>query len=39
LQAGDVIYTGTPEGVGAIHLGDVLRLTWSPYIEQEFVLA
>lgn len=39
LQVGDVIYTGTPEGVGPIHSGDVLRLTWSPYIEQEFVVA
>ena len=39
LQVGDLIYTGTPEGVGAIHSGNVLRLTWSPYIEQEFVVA
>ena len=39
LQAGDLIYTGTPEGVGAIHSGDVLRLTWPQHIEQEFVVA
>ena len=39
LQAGDLIYTGTPEGVGAIHSGDVLQLAWPPYIAQEFVVA
>lgn len=25
LQAGDLIYTGTPEGVGPVHVGDQLR--------------
>ena len=25
LQAGDLIYTGTPEGVGAVQIGDVLQ--------------
>ena len=25
LQAGDLIYTGTPEGVGAVVRGDVLE--------------
>lgn len=39
LQAGDLIYTGTPEGVGPIHSGDTLRLAWLPNIEQEFVVA
>jgi fumarylpyruvate hydrolase len=24
LQPGDLIYTGTPEGVGAVHTGDVI---------------
>ena len=26
LRAGDVIFTGTPEGVGQLHAGDVLQL-------------
>ena len=25
LKTGDLIYTGTPEGVGAVHIGDVLE--------------
>lgn len=28
LLPGDVLYTGTPAGVGKIHPGDVLRLEW-----------
>ena len=27
LQAGDLIFTGTPQGVGALHDGDVIELT------------
>ncbi|WP_410497827.1 fumarylacetoacetate hydrolase family protein [Chitinibacter sp. S2-10] len=29
LQSGDLIYTGTPEGVGAIVAGDLLELEWA----------
>jgi 2-keto-4-pentenoate hydratase/2-oxohepta-3-ene-1,7-dioic acid hydratase in catechol pathway len=25
LKTGDLIYTGTPEGVSAVHIGDVLE--------------
>lgn len=28
LGAGDIIYTGTPEGVGPVHQGDRLELIW-----------
>ncbi|NOU86848.1 FAA hydrolase family protein [Paenibacillus sp. LMG 31460] len=28
LGAGDIIYTGTPEGVGPVHHGDRLELLW-----------
>jgi 2-keto-4-pentenoate hydratase/2-oxohepta-3-ene-1,7-dioic acid hydratase in catechol pathway len=27
LYPGDILYTGTPEGVGAVKPGDVMRLT------------
>ena len=26
LEAGDCVFTGTPQGVGAVHVGDVLEL-------------
>ncbi|AZN37881.1 fumarylacetoacetate hydrolase family protein [Iodobacter ciconiae] len=39
LQAGDLIYTGTPEGVGQLHSGDQLRLTLGDLIEEKFVVA
>ncbi|WP_456275806.1 fumarylacetoacetate hydrolase family protein [Bacillus sp. AK128] len=29
LQKGDIIYTGTPEGVGPIQNGDTLQLLWN----------
>ena len=29
LDAGDIIYTGTPEGVGEVHDGDEIHLTWN----------
>lgn len=28
LRKGDIIFTGTPAGVGAIHSGDIARLCW-----------
>nr|WP_314899641.1 fumarylacetoacetate hydrolase family protein [uncultured Deefgea sp.] len=36
LQAGDLIYTGTPEGVGQIQRGDHLQLTWPGRVEESF---
>ncbi|MBM5572294.1 MULTISPECIES: fumarylacetoacetate hydrolase family protein [Deefgea] len=38
LQPGDLIYTGTPEGVGQIQRGDELLLTWPGQIETTFVV-
>lgn len=34
LEAGDYIFTGTPQGVGEVHVGDVLEL----FLEEERVL-
>lgn len=31
LCEGDLIYTGTPAGVGAIHPGDIAQLSWGKY--------
>lgn len=39
LQAGDIIYTGTPAGVAAIESGDVLELIWSEKIAVKFLVA
>jgi 2-keto-4-pentenoate hydratase/2-oxohepta-3-ene-1,7-dioic acid hydratase in catechol pathway len=36
LQAGDLIYTGTPEGVGALQAGDVLHLQCPGIVDAEF---
>lgn len=36
LQAGDLIYTGTPEGVGTLQAGDALRLQLLGLIDAEF---
>ena len=36
LQAGDVIYTGTPAGVGPLQVGDIVRLDWHGHIQAEF---
>ncbi|GBL03437.1 fumarylacetoacetate hydrolase family protein [Glaciecola sp. KUL10] len=33
LEAGDVVLTGTPKGVGPLHVGDVIKATLSGYIE------
>lgn len=38
LQAGDLIYTGTPEGVGQIQRGDHLLLTWPGQVEESFAV-
>lgn len=39
LQAGDIIYTGTPSGVAAIKCGDELDLVWPEKIEAKFRVA
>ncbi|WP_293932742.1 fumarylacetoacetate hydrolase family protein [Iodobacter sp.] len=39
LQVGDLIYTGTPEGVGQIQSGDRLRLSLGELIDETFVVA
>lgn len=36
LQAGDLIFTGTPSGVGAIQSGDKLQLNWHHVIQAFF---
>ena len=35
LQSGDLIYTGTPAGVGPVQIGDVL----DGYIEKQHMLS
>jgi 2-keto-4-pentenoate hydratase/2-oxohepta-3-ene-1,7-dioic acid hydratase in catechol pathway len=39
LQAGDLIYTGTPEGVGPLHAGDRLLLDLAGQLKAEFKVA
>lgn len=39
LRAGDLIFTGTPEGVGALHSGDTLHLDLNGIIQAEFKIA
>ena len=39
LQAGDIIYTGTPAGVAAIKSGDELELIWTDKIDVKFKVA
>ncbi|MCE2681072.1 MAG: fumarylacetoacetate hydrolase family protein [Burkholderiales bacterium] len=39
LQAGDLIYTGTPEGVAALHSGDHLVLSLQDVLHAEFSVA
>jgi 2-keto-4-pentenoate hydratase/2-oxohepta-3-ene-1,7-dioic acid hydratase in catechol pathway len=36
LQEGDLIFTGTPEGVGALKNGDQVRLVLPGLIDTEF---
>lgn len=38
LQPGDLIYTGTPEGVGPIVAGDVLTLNWPGLVQESFAV-
>ena len=33
LQEGDLVFTGTPQGVGEVHVGDVLEL----FLEEEYM--
>ncbi|XZG71384.1 fumarylacetoacetate hydrolase family protein [Chitinibacteraceae bacterium HSL-7] len=39
LKTGDLIYTGTPAGVGPIHSGETLRLVLDDLIDQTFMVA
>ncbi|KPC77250.1 fumarylacetoacetate hydrolase [Thermoactinomyces vulgaris] len=39
LGAGDIIYTGTPAGVGEVHAGDRLQLLWGEDVLGECVIA
>jgi 2-keto-4-pentenoate hydratase/2-oxohepta-3-ene-1,7-dioic acid hydratase in catechol pathway len=38
LKKGDIIYTGTPEGVGAIHNEDEFRLVWGEEEKGRFIV-
>jgi 2-keto-4-pentenoate hydratase/2-oxohepta-3-ene-1,7-dioic acid hydratase in catechol pathway len=38
LEEGDIIFTGTPEGVAAIHSGDLIRIGLDNQIETEFIV-
>lgn len=38
LQTGDLIYTGTPEGVGPLLAGDHLQLIWPDVLQESFVV-
>ncbi len=38
LSAGDLIYTGTPEGVGQLAAGDRLNLTLKDFISTDFLI-
>lgn len=39
LQAGDLVFTGTPEGVGALSAGDVLELDLAGLVSARFEIA
>jgi 2-keto-4-pentenoate hydratase/2-oxohepta-3-ene-1,7-dioic acid hydratase in catechol pathway len=39
LTAGDLIYTGTPEGVAALHAGDVLHLQLDGVVSADWTVA
>ncbi|MBP6345927.1 fumarylacetoacetate hydrolase family protein [Neisseriaceae bacterium CLB008] len=39
LQKGDLIYTGTPAGVGEVHPGDIMSLDLHGHIQAEFKVA
>lgn len=38
LREGDIIYTGTPEGVGSIHQGETYELKWGEDVKGSFVV-
>lgn len=38
LDSGDIIYTGTPSGVGEVHTGDTFKLKLEGYFEQTFTI-
>ncbi len=38
LQTGDLIYTGTPEGVGPLVAGDYLELNWPGVLQESFIV-
>lgn len=38
LQAGDLIFTGTPEGVGPLSAGDFVKLNLTPFINSTFTV-
>jgi len=39
LSAGDIIFTGTPKGVGQLYPGDVLSLTFQEFVSVKFCVA
>lgn len=39
LSAGDIIYTGTPAGVAAIHPGDILEMNLHGFLKAQFKVA
>lgn len=39
LRAGDIIFTGTPAGVGELHSGDILHLSLENLVSAEFKVA
>ena len=39
LKAGDVVFTGTPAGVGELHSGDKLALDLAGLVQAEFEVA
>ena len=39
LKAGDVVFTGTPAGVGELYAGDVLQLDLAQLVQAQFTVA
>lgn len=39
LRAGDLVFTGTPEGVGELHRGDRLALSLANAVSADFQVA
>jgi 2-keto-4-pentenoate hydratase/2-oxohepta-3-ene-1,7-dioic acid hydratase in catechol pathway len=38
LQAGDLVFTGTPEGVGSLSAGDIVKLNLTSFINSKFTV-